>query len=148
VASRISVLTRAKTALEDITNRVGEVVRRSGVEEGVCHVYIPHTTAGVIINENADPDVGRDILAKLEALVPERGSYRHLEGNAPGHIKASLVGSSQTVPIEKGRLALGRWQGVFLCEFDGPRDRTVVVQVISSAVARPGEILGREADQS
>jgi secondary thiamine-phosphate synthase enzyme len=141
VASRISVLTRAKTGLEDITHRVGEVVRRSGVQDGVCHVYIPHTTAGVIINENADPDVGRDILARLEALVPERGSYRHVEGNAPGHIKASLVGSSQMVPIEKGRLALGRWQGIYLCEFDGPRDRTVLVQVVSNALARPGEPL-------
>lgn len=147
MASRISVLTRTKAVLEDITHRVSEVVRRSGVQDGVCHIYIPHTTAGVIVNENADPDVGRDILARLESLVPEKGNYRHLEGNAPGHIKATLVGSSQTVPIEKGRLALGRWQGIYLCEFDGPRDRTVVVQVISSAVARPGEVLGQETGQ-
>ena len=147
MASRISVLTRARAGLEDITHRVGEVVRRSGVQEGLCHVYVPHTTAGVIINENADPDVGRDILARLEVLVPQKGNYRHVEGNAPGHIKATLVGTSQTVPIEKGRLALGRWQGIYLCEFDGPRDRTVVVQVISSAVASHGEILEREAGQ-
>ncbi len=147
MASRISVLTRAKTALEDISNRVGDVVRRSGVKEGVCHIYIPHTTAGVTINENADPDVGRDILSRLETLVPEKGSYRHLEGNAPGHIKAALVGTCQTVPIEKGRLALGRWQAIFLCEFDGPRDRTVVVQIISSAPAKAGEILDHNGDR-
>jgi len=147
VASRISVLTRAKTALEDITHRVGEVVRRSGVEEGVCHIYIPHTTAGVLINENADPDVGRDILARLETLVPEKGNYRHLEGNSDAHIKASLLGSSAAVFVEKGRMLLGTRQAIFLCEFDGPRDRTVVVQVIPSAVARPGEILEHEAGQ-
>ncbi len=147
MASRISVLTRAKTALEDITNRVGEAVRRSGVDEGICHIYVPHTTAGVTINEHADPDVGRDILAKLEALVPARGNYRHVEGNADGHIKASLVGSSQAVPVEKGRLALGRWQGIFLCEFDGPRDRTVVVQVIPSAATRASQLLERESGQ-
>ena len=89
----------------------------------------------------------RSILARLETLVPEKGNYRHLEGNSPGHIKACLVGSCQTVPIEKGRLALGRWQAIFLCEFDGPRDRTVVVQVISSAAATASELLGREAGQ-
>jgi len=139
VLSRISVFTRSRQGLEDITQRVNDLVRRSGVEEGVCYLYLPHTTAGIIINENADPSVGRDILDRLEALVPSKGSYHHLEGNAPAHIKSSLTGLSVTVPIDNGRLALGRWQGVFLCEFDGPRDRTIVVQVLSSQAARPGE---------
>ncbi|MDP2949392.1 MAG: secondary thiamine-phosphate synthase enzyme YjbQ [Chloroflexota bacterium] len=146
MVARIDILTRAKATLEDITHRLSEVVRRSGVEEGVCHLFVPHTTAGIIINENDDPEVGRDILARLEALVPSKGNYHHLEGNAPAHIKASLVGSSQTVPIEKGRLVLGRWQGVFLCEFDGPRERSVLVQVMPAA-ARPGQPSEREAGQ-
>jgi len=147
VVARIDILTRAEATLEDITHRLSEVVRRSGVEEGACHLFVPHTTAGIIINENDDPAVGRDILARLEALVPSKGNYHHLEGNAPAHIKASLVGSSQTVPIEKGRLVLGRWQGVFLCEFDGPRERSVLVQVIPATTARPGESSEREAGQ-
>lgn len=137
--SHINVFTRSREALEDITHRVNDVVRRSGVEEGVCYLYLPHTTAGIVINENADPSVSRDILDRLEALVPSKGSYHHLEGNAPAHIKSSLTGLSLTVPIDKGRLALGRWQGVFLCEFDGPRDRTVVVQVVPSQAAGPGQ---------
>ena len=147
MVARIDILTRAEATLEDITHRLSEVVRRSGVEEGACHLFVPHTTAGIIINENDDPAVGRDILARLEALVPSKGNYHHLEGNAPAHIKASLVGSSQTVPIEKGRLVLGRWQGVFLCEFDGPRERSVLVQVIPATTARPGESSEREAGQ-
>ena len=125
--------------MEEITNRVNDVIHRSGVEEGVCYLYLPHTTAGIVINENADPSVSRDILDRLEALVPSKGSYHHLEGNAPAHIKSSLTGLSVTVPIDNGRLALGRWQGVFLCEFDGPRDRTIVVQVLSSQAPTPGE---------
>lgn len=143
--SHISVFTRSREALEEITHRVNDVVRRSGVEEGVCYVYLPHTTAGIIINENADPSVAQDILERLEALAPSRGSYHHTEGNAPAHIKSSLTGLSVTVPVDKGRLALGRWQGVFLCEFDGPRDRTVVVQVLPSQAAKPGEAPERKA---
>jgi secondary thiamine-phosphate synthase enzyme len=139
VLSHISVFTRSKEGLEEITHRVNDLIRRSGVEEGVCYLYLPHTTAGIIINENADPSVARDILDRLEALVPSKGNYHHLEGNAPAHIKSSLTGLSLTVPIEKGRLALGRWQGVFLCEFDGPRDRTVLMQVLPSQAAKPGE---------
>jgi len=125
--------------MEEITNRVNDVIQRSGVEEGVCYLYLPHTTAGIVINENADPSVGRDILDRLDTLVPSKGSYHHLEGNAPAHIKSTLTGLSLTVPIDNGRLALGRWQGVFLCEFDGPRDRTVVVQILSSQAAGPSE---------
>ena len=145
--SHISVFTRSKEVLEEITNRVNDVIHRSGVEEGVCYLYLPHTTAGIIINENADPSVARDILDRLEALVPSKGNYHHLEGNAPAHIKATLMGLSLAVPIEKGRLALGRWQGVFLCEFDGPRDRTVMMQVLSSHAAGPGEASERTASR-
>ena len=145
--SHISVFTRSKEVLEEITNRVNDVIHRSGVEEGVCYLYLPHTTAGIIINENADPSVARDILDRLEAMVPTRGNYHHLEGNAPAHIKSSLTGLSLAVPIENGRLALGRWQGVFLCEFDGPRDRTVLMQVLPSHAAGPGEAPQREASR-
>ena len=145
--SHISVFTRSKEALEEITHRVNDLIRRSGVEEGVCYLYLPHTTAGIIINENADPSVARDILDRLEALVPTKGNYHHLEGNAPAHIKATLMGLSLAVPIEKGRLALGRWQGVFLCEFDGPRDRTVLMQVLPSQTTGPSEAPQREASR-
>jgi secondary thiamine-phosphate synthase enzyme len=139
VLSHINVFTRGKEVLEEITQRVNDVVHRSGVQEGVCYLYLPHTTAGIIINENADPSVRRDILDRLNTLVPSKGSYHHLEGNAPAHIKSTLTGLSLMVPIDNGRLALGRWQGVFICEFDGPRDRTIVVQVLSSQAAGPGE---------
>jgi len=115
----------------DITDRVQEVVRESGVQTGLCQVYVPHTTAGVFINENADPDALSDILARLEALVPWEDGYQHAEGNAAAHIKATLVGSSQSVPIRKGRLALGRWQGIFFAEFDGPRERRFQVTVLA-----------------
>ena len=114
----------------EITERVQEVVRESGVDSGLCQVYVPHTTAGVFINENADPDALRDILDTLEALVPWENGYRHAEGNAAAHIKASLVGTSQTVPIRKGRLALGRWQGIYFADFDGPRERHFQVTVL------------------
>jgi len=147
VPSHINVFTRGKEVLEEITQRINDVVRRSGVQEGVCYLYLPHTTAGIIINENADPSVGRDILDRLDTLVPDKGNYHHLEGNAPAHIKSTLTGLSLTVPIDNGRLALGRWQGVFICEFDGPRDRTIVVQVLPSQAASPGEAPQREAKQ-
>lgn len=126
------VRTGARSQLVDITSRVREAVRKTGMREGLCQVYIPHTTAGVTVNEAADPDVAADILEHLERLVP-RGSYRHREGNADAHIKASLVGFSATLPVAGGDLALGTWQGIFLCEFDGPRLRRVVVSVLGSA---------------
>jgi len=147
VPSHINVFTRGKEVLEEITQRINDVVRRSGVQEGVCYLYLPHTTAGIIINENADPSVGRDILDRLDTLVPDKGNYHHLEGNAPAHIKSTLTGLSLMVPIDNGRLALGRWQGVFICEFDGPRDRTIVVQVLPSQATSPGEAPQREAKQ-
>jgi secondary thiamine-phosphate synthase enzyme len=115
----------------DITDRVQEVVRESGVQTGLCQVYVPHTTAGVFINENADPDAVSDILARLEALVPWEDGYRHAEGNAAAHIKATLVGSSQSVPVRNGRLALGRWQGIYFADFDGPRERRFQVTVLA-----------------
>ena len=115
----------------DITDRVQEVVRESGVQTGLCQVYVPHTTAGVFINENADPDALSDVLARLEALVPWEDGYQHAEGNAAAHIKATLVGSSQSVPVRNGRLALGRWQGIFFAEFDGPRERRFQVTVLA-----------------
>jgi len=133
---RIRVRTRSPQCLEDVTAQVTDAVRRSGVEEGICHLFVPHTTAGLVINENADPDVVRDLLEKLEALVPSDATYHHLEGNAHAHIKSSLVGQSAAAPVAGGRLALGRWQAVFFAEFDGPREREVLVTVVA---ARPAE---------
>lgn len=115
----------------EITDRVQQVVRESGVQTGLCQVYVPHTTAGVFINENADPDALSDILSTLETLVPWENGYRHAEGNAAAHIKATLVGTSQTVPVRNGRLALGRWQGIFFADFDGPRARHFQVTVLA-----------------
>ena len=129
--TRLKVSTQAKVELREVTAQVEEAVRASGVKSGVCYVFVPHTTAGILINENADPDVGRDILAQLEKLVPERGGYFHREGNAPAHVKSCLVGPSQVLPVEEGRLVLGTWQGIFLAEFDGPRQRTIMVKVLS-----------------
>jgi secondary thiamine-phosphate synthase enzyme len=115
----------------DVTDRVQQVVRESGVKSGLCHVYVPHTTAGVFINENADPDALSDILNTLETLVPWENGYRHAEGNAAAHIKSTLVGTSQTVPVREGRLALGRWQGIYFADFDGPRERHLQVTVLA-----------------
>ncbi len=121
----LSISTRREASLEEITDRVQQAVRQSGVREGTCLVYVPHTTAGVLINENADPSVAADILGALERIVPRSGPYRHAEGNSPAHIKASLVGTSQTLIIHEGSLVLGTWQGIYLAEFDGPRTRRV-----------------------
>jgi secondary thiamine-phosphate synthase enzyme len=128
---RLDVSTRSQTEVRDITSQVQRAVTDSGVQNGVCYVYVPHTTAGVIINENADPSVARDILTTLNKLVPRQGNYSHREGNADAHIKASLVGSSEALLVEGGRLTLGTWQGVFFCEFDGPRRRHVLVKVLA-----------------
>ena len=127
---RINIRTGSRVDFQDITPRVQELVASSGVETGVCYVLVPHTTAGVTVNEHADPSVVEDIAAQLEVMVPEHSNYRHKEGNAPAHIKASLVGSSVTLLIEGGKLLLGTWQGVFFCEFDGPRNRTVLVKIL------------------
>ena len=127
--NRLSIKTRSRSELMDITSLVKDIVHRSKIENGVCYVFVPHTTAGITINENADPNVRQDILAELDKLVPWQGDYSHLEGNAAAHIKASLVGSSETIPVENGDLALGTWQGVFFAEFDGPRRREVWVKI-------------------
>lgn len=113
-----------------ITNQVQKAVTESGLLSGLCAVFCPHTTAAITINENADPDVARDLLFALEESSPDRSQFRHMEGNSPAHMKASMVGASVTVPIEDGRLALGRWQGIYFCEFDGPRTRQFHVQVL------------------
>jgi secondary thiamine-phosphate synthase enzyme len=109
---------------------VEKVVQKSGIAEGICVLVVPHTTAGVTVNENADPSVKADILAKLGALVPAEDRYRHQEGNADAHIKAALVGTSENILVRGGQLALGTWQGIFFCEFDGPRTRQVWVRVM------------------
>ncbi|WP_286974587.1 secondary thiamine-phosphate synthase enzyme YjbQ [Acetomicrobium sp. UBA5826] len=119
--------TKAREELIDITRTVEEDVSFSGIKEGLCVVYVPHTTAAVTINEDADPSVREDILRQLKNLAPRKGEYSHLEGNSDAHIKSSLIGASQVIPIHDGRLMLGTWQGVFFCEFDGPRDRRFYV---------------------
>jgi len=125
----LDVKTSRRTQLLNVTPEVQQIVSSSAIASGVCHLYVPHTTAGITINEADDPDVARDIEATLDRLVPRDASYRHAEGNADSHIKASLIGSSATVLIENGRLALGRWQGIFFCEFDGPRSRHLLVKL-------------------
>ncbi|HVH62452.1 MAG TPA: secondary thiamine-phosphate synthase enzyme YjbQ [Candidatus Dormibacteraeota bacterium] len=127
--TKFEVSTRRRAQLVDITERVAEAVTKSGVSEGVCYVFIPHTTAGVTINEGADPDVARDLEKRLEALVPKDGDYEHEEGNSDSHIKTALVGPSVAAPVRQGKLALGTWQAVFLCEWDGPRTRHVEIGV-------------------
>jgi secondary thiamine-phosphate synthase enzyme len=126
---RLPVRTSSRVQFVDITADVQRIVRESGISEGICTVYVPHTTAGITINENADPDVTRDIIDTLERLVPRSGSYRHAEGNADSHVKASLMGFSVQVLVQDSRLLLGTWQGIYFCEFDGPRNRQVYVRV-------------------
>jgi len=130
---KLAVRTLAHTAFVDITRQVQRVVAESGVRSGVCHVFVPHTTAGVTINENADPDVTRDIIQTLERVVPWEGPYAHGEGNSAAHIKASMMGFSQSVLIENGVLALGTWQAIYFCEFDGPRNREAWVRISATA---------------
>ena len=123
------VSTRRRAQLVDITERVAKAVESSGVKEGVCHVFVPHTTAGVTINEGADPAVAADVESRLGELVPKEAAFEHAEGNSDSHIKTVLVGPSCTAPVRGGRLTLGTWQAVFLCEWDGPRTRRVEVGV-------------------
>jgi secondary thiamine-phosphate synthase enzyme len=124
------VKTSGRTEMIDITSAVQEALQRTGVQDGICIIYVPHTTAALTINENADPNVSKDILMMLNKIVPFQERYQHLEGNSPAHIKASLLGFSQAVFVESGRLVLGTWQGIFLCEFDGPRNRKVHVKTL------------------
>jgi secondary thiamine-phosphate synthase enzyme len=129
----LSVQTRQRCELVDITGQVREAVRESRVNSGICVVYCPHTTAAVTINENADPDVVSDLLMGLERMAPPNWPYRHTEGNSDAHLKSSLVGCSEHVLVQNGGLALGTWQGIYFCEFDGPRQRKVHVQVLSDS---------------
>jgi secondary thiamine-phosphate synthase enzyme len=129
-SARLSVRSRKRADVVDITERVQEVVSKSGVDTGLCQVYVQHTTAGVFINENADPDVMDDFLTTLDRLVPWENDYRHAEGNAAAHIKSSLIGTSQTVPVRDGKLALGQWQGIYFADFDGPRERHFQVTIL------------------
>jgi secondary thiamine-phosphate synthase enzyme len=129
----LRVKTSRRTQLLDVTEAVERVVGASGVVTGLCHVFVPHTTAAITINEHADPDVASDLEGVFDRLVPHKGPYRHCEGNTDSHAKAVMVGASQVVFVEKGRLALGTWQGIFLCEFDGPRERKIWVKVTGEA---------------
>jgi secondary thiamine-phosphate synthase enzyme len=126
------VKTRQRCEMVDVTDRVRQIVRQQGIQSGMAIVYVPHTTAAATINENADPDVKHDMLQKLQTLVPEREAYyQHAEGNSDSHVKTALVGNSVTVLIDGGRLVLGRWQGIYFCEFDGPRQREMIVKAVA-----------------
>ena len=126
----LNIKSRSKTEFIDITDDIQIVIKESGVNDGICHIYVPHTTAGITINEGADPSVKRDILTSINRLVPFEGDYQHMEGNSAAHIKSSLVGVYQSVLVEDGKPLLGTWQSVYFCEFDGPRHRRVIVKIV------------------
>ncbi len=130
----IRVKTDRRTQMVDITTEVQRVVTALGIRVGTCFIYVPHTTAGIVINEHADPDVASDAEGMFDRLVPMAGPYRHSEGNSDSHVKSILAGATQFVFVEEGKLALGRWQGIFLAEFDGPRERKVYVKVLPDRV--------------
>lgn len=134
MTKNISIKTASRTEFVNITSSVQKVVSESGVKSGICYVYVPHTTAGILINEGADPSVVEDILTALNKLVPHKAGYLHMEGNSDAHIKTSLVGTSQSIIIEEGKLLLGTWQAIFFCEFDGPRIREVSVKIMRDIV--------------
>jgi secondary thiamine-phosphate synthase enzyme len=129
--NKVDIKTHSRMEFQDITRTVREIVGDSGVASGICYIFVPHTTAGVTVNEHADPSVVEDIIAQLDKMVPQHGSYRHLEGNSPAHIKASLMGDSEVLFIEDGKIVLGTWQGIFFCEFDGPRNRHLLLKIIA-----------------
>lgn len=129
MSKALNVKSKSKTEFIDITEDIKALIKESGVQQGVCYIYVPHTTAGVTINEGADPAVKRDLIAALNRLVPFEGDYHHIEGNSAAHIKSTLVGSAQIVLIEEGKLQLGTWQSIYFCEFDGPRHRRVLVKI-------------------
>ncbi len=126
----IHVSSKSRTEFVDITDDVRDAVEKSGVKDGVCNIFVPHTTAGVTINEGADPSVKRDIVTTLNKLVPFEGDYKHSEGNSAAHIKATMVGASLICLIDNGKLVLGTWQSIYFCEFDGPRSRKVYVKIM------------------
>ena len=126
----LHIRTSRRTELKNVTDEIQKAVLDSGCTEGVCYLYVPHTTAGVLINEGDDPDVARDIEVTLDRMIPHTGDYKHGEGNSDSHIKTALVGSSEIVWIEKGEIALGRWQSIFFAEFDGPRSRELHIKIV------------------
>jgi secondary thiamine-phosphate synthase enzyme len=130
-SGEVALRTSRQSEVVEITADVEKAVAASGIADGVCYLFVPHTTAGVIVNENDDPAVARDIEATLDRLVPRGAGYEHLEGNADAHVKSALTGVSAMVFLDRGKLALGRWQGIFFCEFDGPRDRRVRVKIVA-----------------
>ncbi len=125
-----TVKSKSRTQLIDITSEIQKAVRSSGISEGLCMLYVPHTTAAITINESADPSVASDIMMVLNEVIPWKADYRHLEGNSPAHIKSTLVGASEVIAIENGSLVLGTWQGIFFSEFDGPRTRSVHMRLL------------------
>ncbi|MBR5070585.1 MAG: secondary thiamine-phosphate synthase enzyme YjbQ [Oscillospiraceae bacterium] len=125
----LDIRTNAHTEFLNVTARIQQAVSESGVRDGICTLFVPHTTAAVTINENADPDVVRDLKAELEKIVPWEDGYHHYEGNSAAHLKSSMIGFSQQIIIEDGRLVLGTWQGIYFCEFDGPRNRKLKVKI-------------------
>jgi secondary thiamine-phosphate synthase enzyme len=125
----LSVKTRERTELVDVTSDINQLIQKSGIDQGLCMLYVPHTTAAVTINESADPSVKSDMLMILNKIIPWEADYRHLEGNSAAHIKSTLVGPSELVAIENRKLVLGTWQGIFFCEFDGPRNRKLHVKI-------------------
>jgi len=127
----LNIKTRSRVEFQDITAKIRDIVAGSGVRNGVCYIFVPHTTAGIVINEHADPAVVEDIAAQLDVMAPQHNRYRHTEGNSPAHIKASLIGDSRTLFVEDGKLVLGTWQGVFFGEFDGPRSRSILVKIVA-----------------
>ena len=128
--NRISIKTKSRVEFQDITGQIQVAIEASNVKSGICYVFVPHTTAGITVNEHADSSVVEDITMELDAIVPQHSHYRHMEGNSPAHIKASLAGNSETLLIEDGKPVLGTWQGIFFCEFDGPRNRTLLIKIV------------------
>ena len=129
---QLTIQTKKKTEMINITEEIEKIIKESGLKEGRCYLFVPHTTAGITVNEGADPAVAEDILDKLSELVPESQDYHHTEGNAEAHIKSTLVGISLTLLIKNSQLVLGTWQSVFFCEFDGPRQRKVIIRLWSA----------------
>ncbi len=128
----LSVKTSTRTELIDITSQIAQEVKKSGIREGLCMLYVPHTTGAVTINESADPSVRGDVMMVLNQIVPWEANYKHMEGNSPAHVKATLAGASELIAIENGALVLGTWQGIFFCEFDGPRTRKIHVRLMDT----------------
>ncbi len=128
----INIDTNKREEFVDITGKISDLIQNSSIENGIVHVFVQHTTAGVTINENADPDVVKDIIKTLDEVIPYENNYKHAEGNSHAHIKASLLGSSVSIPFDDKKMSLGTWQGIYFCEFDGPRNRKAVVSLIKS----------------